>query len=84
MEILNRVDTLDQRAIDHIVSTLLGAFYKKNDRYPINVEGVIIDYVHDSLGTITATLYRGAGEGLTRKFNEARLMDKSVKLPKYF
>lgn len=87
MQILNKVSTLDQRALDHIQAVLLNAYYKgNNNRYPTNVEGIVIVYDDDYNSTelISATLYAGAGEGITRRFNERKLMDKSTKLPKYF
>ena len=83
MKIINNVEELDQRAIDKIATVLLNAYYKQNTRYPNQCEGIIINPILDTLGGVTATLYDGPGEGLTRRFSEDKLLQRDEKLPKH-
>ena len=81
MKTICNVKALDQRAIDKISTVLLNAYYKENNCYPSNCEGILIDPNLKNLDGVIGTLVIKGDDTLTRKFNESTLMDRSEKLP---
>ena len=75
------VKALNQRAIDKISTVLLNAYYKENNCYPNNCEGILIEPNLQNLSGVIGTLIITSSNTISRKFNEDRLLDRSEKIP---